>query len=152
MNSASPEGVPVVGDFRICDRLTTRWADVDIYGHVNNTIYYSWVDTVINEWLMKTTGLDTRRQLDYFVVAENSCRFRGEMEFPGVVEVGLAIEHVGSSSVVYQFGIFAAGDSVARAHGRYVHVNVEAKTRRPREMPNYMRTALALLPKIKPLG
>lgn len=152
MSSESPHGVPVVADFQICDRLSTRWADVDIYGHVNNTIYYSWVDTVINEWLMTTTGVDTRKQANFFVVAENSCRFRGEMDFPGVVDVGLAIERLGNSSVTYQFGIFAEGDPNARAHGRYVHVNVDAQTRRPQQIPEFLRAAFAQLPVIRPLA
>lgn len=149
LTGANPEASVVVTDFAICDQVTMRWADVDVYGHVNNAIYYSLVDTAINEWLIRETGVDTRLQDDVFVVAETSCRFRSEINFPGVVDIGLAREHLGTSSVIYRFGIFVQGDPVARAYGRYVHVNVDAETRLPRAMPPHVRDVIYTLPEAK---
>ena len=145
----SPDAIPVVGDFTIVQQVTTRWADVDVYGHVNNSIYYSLVDTAVNAWLMRATGKDTRARDDIFVVAETSCRYRSEVNFPGVVDIGLSLERLGRSSVVYQFGIFAGGSEAARAHGRYVHVNVHAQSRVPQAMPQDVRDVIAQLPGAK---
>lgn len=126
--------------------ITVRWGDVDIYGHVNNAAYYFYVDTAVNEWLMREVGDDLRRQADIGIVAETSCRFLKEIDFPAQIEVGLATERVGTSSVTYRFAVFLAGEPEARAVGTFVHVYVDERTRRPSSIPAPVRQSLAKLP------
>ena len=141
--SSDPPSKTAFASFRA---ITIRWSDVDIYGHVNNAAYYFYVDTAVNEWLIREVGEDLRHGDVIGVVAETQCRFLREIDFPGDVEVGLRIERLGNSSVTYRFGIFAADDDVARATGIFVHVYVDRRTRRPSPMPAAVRAALALLP------
>jgi acyl-CoA thioester hydrolase len=120
-----------------------------MYGHLNNVVYYEFFDSAVNGWLIEATGLDITQLPAIGVVAETSCRYLREISFPGDVSVGLAAAHVGTTSVVYQLGVFAfAGgelDPVARAVGRFVHVYVDAQTRRPTPVPEPIRAALARL-------
>jgi acyl-CoA thioester hydrolase len=116
-------------------------------------VYYEFFDSAVNGWLIDTTGLDIRQLPAIGVVAETSCRYLREASFPGDVSIGLAVTHVGTTSVVYQLGVFAyAGaelDPAARAVGRFVHVYVDAQTRTPTPIPEPVRTALA---RLKPPG
>ncbi len=88
-------------DFAVLRELPTRWSDVDIYGHVNNTIHYLLMDTAVNGWLIETTGVDIRALPSIGVVVETSCRYFAELHFPQTVSVGLGVEKLGTSSVVY---------------------------------------------------
>lgn len=133
-------------DFAVFYPVTVRWADVDIYGHVNNVAYYAYVDSAVNGWLMSAIGEDLRRLPSIGIVAETGCRYLAEIDFPAQIEVGLATERVGTSSVVYQFAIFAAGDEQVRALGRFVHVYVDSEHRRPTPIPEIVRTAVESLP------
>jgi acyl-CoA thioester hydrolase len=140
---------PVAGDFPVHRRFTTRWADNDVYGHLNNVVYYEFFDSAVNGWLIDATGVDIRDLPAIGVVAETSCRYLSEISFPGDVSVGLALARLGTSSVVYQLGVFAceggAVDPRPRAVGRFVHVYVDAQTRRPVPVPEPVRSALAAL-------
>ena len=120
----------------------TRWADNDQYGHANNVVYYSWFDTAVNGWLMRALGHDVRDLPAIGVVAETSCRFLAEVGFPDDLEVGLAVERLGSSSVTYRLAVFAVGGDEPAAVGRFVHVYVDPRTRRPVGVPDAVRSAL----------
>ena len=117
---------PTRADYRVWRTATTRWADDDVYGHLNNATYLELVDTAVNAHLLEVTGVDTRRLAAIGVVAEVSCRYFAETRFPAPVELGLAVEHVGRSSVVYRVGIFQGSGEDAAAEGRFVHVYVDA--------------------------
>ncbi|HEX4978216.1 MAG TPA: thioesterase family protein [Nocardioides sp.] len=117
---------PVRADFRVWRRLTTRWSDDDVYGHLNNATYYELFDTAVNAHLIEATGTDIRRLPAIGVVAETSCRYFREVGFPEPVDVGLAAERVGRSSVVYRIGLFQGAGDQAAAAGRFVHVYVDA--------------------------
>lgn len=122
--------------------ISTRWEDEDVYGHVNNVVYYSYVDTAVNGWLMQATGIDVRRLDAYGIVAESSCRFLRELRFPGDVEVGLRVERLGTSSVVYALGLFQ-GDAVSPAAvARFVHVYVSGEERAVTPVPAVLREVL----------
>ena len=140
---------PDASDFPVHRRFTTRWADNDSYGHLNNVVYYEFFDSAVNGWLMDATGVDIRELPAIGVVAETSCRYLREVSFPADVSVGLALARLGTSSVVYELGVFAgdgAGlDPRPRAVGRFVHVYVDAQNRRPVPVPEPVRTALATL-------
>ena len=119
---------PVRSDFVAWRRMTTRWADDDVYGHMNNATYYELFDTAVNAHLIEATGTDIRTLPAVGLVAETSCRYFREVGFPAPVDLGLAVERVGRSSVVYRIGLFQGEREEAAAEGRFVHVYVDAAT------------------------
>lgn len=125
--------------------IATRWMDNDVYGHVNNVVYYSFFDTVVNRWLIDHAGLDIEKSAVIGVVVETTCRFKSSIAFPDGVDAGLRVAHVGNSSVRYEIGIFKTGDDVAAASGHFVHVYVDRETRRPVPISTEMRAALQRL-------
>jgi acyl-CoA thioester hydrolase len=125
--------------------IATRWMDNDVYGHVNNTVYYAFFDTVINRYLIEEGGLDIHRGPVIGLAVETACTFAGSIQFPEEVCAGLRVVKLGRTSVGYEVGVFAADDPVARAHGRFTHVFVDRETRRPTELPARLREALGRL-------
>lgn len=125
---------------------TTRWADDDAYGHLNNARYYELFDTAVNAYLMETTGLDVRTLPTIGVVAETSCRYFRELGFPAPIDMGLVADRVGTSSVTYRIGLFQGDCDEAAAEGRFVHVYVDNGGRpgaRPvRPLPPEVRAAV----------
>ena len=129
-------------DFPVRWPLTTRWADNDQYGHVNNVAYYSYLDTAVNAWLIQVTGTDIRELPAIGIVAQTSCRFLSPLSFPDRLDVGIALEHVGRSSVAYRLAVFRDGTDQACAVARFVHVYVDRVTRTPVPVPDPIRVAL----------
>jgi acyl-CoA thioester hydrolase len=125
--------------------LATRWMDNDIYGHVNNVVYYSYFDTVVNEHLVRAGGLDIREGPTIGLVVETCCRFHRPLSFPGVVDAGLRVVRLGNSSVKYEIALFAAGENGPAATGYFVHVWVDRVTNRPTTVPDRIRAALGPL-------
>lgn len=125
--------------------VPTRWHDNDLYGHVNNTIYYAYFDTVINEYLIHAGGLDIFTGPVIGVAVESMCRFHRSFRFPEVIEAGLRVGRLGRSSVRYEIALFPEGGDEASATGYFVHVFVDRATRRPTEIPPPLREALARL-------
>jgi acyl-CoA thioester hydrolase len=123
--------------------IETRWMDNDVYGHVNNVVYYSFFDTIINRYLIAEGGLDIHAGAIIGLAVETACAFHGSVQFPDVLEAGLRVAHLGSSSVRYEVGIFVTGEDTARADGRFTHVFVDRETRRPTPIPEKLRAALA---------
>ncbi len=107
------------------EQVTTRWADIDVYGHMNNARYFELIDTAVNVHLAESTGLPIRQLPAIGVVAEVSCRYFREMGFPAPVDLGLAVERIGTSSIVYRVGLFQGDSPDACAEGRFVHVYVD---------------------------
>jgi acyl-CoA thioester hydrolase len=116
--------------------------DNDIYGHVNNVVYYSYFDTVINEYLIRAGGLDIRKGAVIGVCAESRCNFRDSFTFPETVEAGLRVGNLGRRAVRYEIGLFKAGQEEAAAEGHFVHVFVERATMTPVAIPEGIREAL----------
>ena len=125
--------------------ITTRWKDNDVYGHVNNVEYYSFFDTVINEYLIIEGGLDIAAGEVIGLCAESHCTFHGPLAFPGTVDAGLRVGHLGRSSVRYEIELRAQGTGEAAATGWFVHVFVDRESRQPVEIPGPLRAALASL-------
>ncbi len=125
--------------------LQTRWADNDVYGHVNNVEYYAFFDTVINRWLISEGGLDIHGGDVIGVCAESHCTYAGGFAFPEDIEVGLRVGNLGNSSVRYEIGLFATGAEEPTATGWFVHVFVDAETRRPVAIPKRLRVSLERL-------
>ena len=146
MNPANESTLPTRrGEFPVLRAITTRWHDNDHYGHVNNVVYYAYFDTAVNGYLIEASGTDIRALPAIGIVAETSCRFLRELSFPDTVYAGLALEKLGNSSVVYRIGLFRNEDSEPAALGRFVHVYVDATTRRPVPVPAPIRAALTAL-------
>ena len=129
--------------YRVWRVLGTRWADNDAYGHVNNTIYYQWFDTVVNGWLIESGLLDVGRGDPIGLVVETGCRYARPISYPAPVEIGLAVEELGRSSVRYRLGVFEPGAGAASAEGFFVHVYVGRDSRRPVALPDAWREAFA---------
>ena len=122
-------------DFRHFTSITTRWADNDAYGHVNNVVYYSYFDTVVNQYLIGAGALDIERSPVIGLVVETHCNYFAPLSFPHPVDAGLRVARIGSSSVHYEIGLFAAGQPLSAAHGHFVHVYVDRATRRSTPLP-----------------
>jgi acyl-CoA thioester hydrolase len=128
--------------------VPTRWMDNDSYGHVNNVTYYSYFDTAVNEHLIREGGLDIAAGPTVGLVVETQCRFHASLSFPDLLDVGLSVARLGTSSVTYDIGIFRRGDDAPAASGRFVHVWVDRATQRPTAVPPAIRAAL--LPLVVP--
>ncbi|HLY87625.1 MAG TPA: thioesterase family protein [Acetobacteraceae bacterium] len=131
--------------YRHWTRISTRWHDNDVYGHVNNTVYYGWFDTAVNAWLVEAGLLDVERGDPIGLVAETGCRYAAPVAFPQPVEVGLTLARLGSSSVTYHLGVFAEGTDHAAAEGHFTHVYVERESRRPAPLPEEWRHLIETL-------
>ncbi len=125
--------------------IPTRWKDNDLYGHVNNVVYYSYFDTVINDYLIRVGGLDIHDSPIIGVCAESFCRFKASFAFPETVEAGMRVGELRSRSVRYEIGLFKEGVEEAAAAGHFVHVFVERETMSPTPIPEAMRDALERL-------
>ena len=125
--------------------LTTRWADNDAYGHVNNTVYYQWFDTAVNAWLVEAGLLDIERGDPIGLVVETGCSYFAPLSFPGDVEVGISVERLGTSSVTYRIGVFSKGLAEPSAQGLFTHVYVGRESRTPTPLPEAWRAKLATL-------
>jgi acyl-CoA thioester hydrolase len=125
--------------------IPTRWHDNDVYGHVNNVVYYALFDTAVNTHLVAAGGLDIHAAPVIGVVVETSCRYHRELSFPDVVDAGLRVDKLGKTSVVYGIGLFRQGEPGAAATGRFVHVYIDRVTRRPTPIPEPIRAALTPL-------
>ncbi|UDF37518.1 UNVERIFIED_ORG: acyl-CoA thioesterase [Shinella sp. XGS7] len=111
--------------------LSTRWMDNDIYGHLNNVIYYSLFDTAVNQYLIEQGALDIHGGAVIGLVVETHCNFFASLAFPQRIEAGLRVAQLGRSSVRYEIGLFAEGEPLSAACGHFVHVYVERESRRP---------------------
>lgn len=121
--------------------VTTRWTDNDMFGHLNNAVYYGLFDTAINGWINTTCGIDPVSVPWLGVVAESGCRYFSELKFPDPLTVGLAVTRLGNSSVTYRLGLWGP-DGPVSAVGHWVHVYVDRATRRPVPMPENIRALL----------
>lgn len=129
-------------DYKHFLALQTRWMDNDLYGHVNNVVYYSYFDTLLNRYLIDHGGLDIQQGQIIGIAVETLCRFHKSFAYPETIDGGLRIGKLGTSSVRYEIGLFAQGEDEARAEGHFVHVFVDRPTQRPTPIPDRIRAAL----------
>ena len=126
-------------------RITTRWMDNDIYGHVNNVTYYSYFDTAVNRYLIEAGVLDIHTGEVIGLVIETHCNYFAPLAFPRNVDAGIRVAHIGKSSVRYEIGLFEEGEPLAAACGHFVHVYVDRDSRRPTTLPEAFVAALQQL-------
>lgn len=122
--------------------LQTRWMDNDLYGHVNNVVYYSYFDTLLNRYLIDAGKLDIHEGRVIGIAVETLCRFHKSFAYPETIDGGLRVGRLGTSSVRYEIGLFGQGEDTARAEGHFVHVFVDRATQRPMPIPPDIRAAL----------
>lgn len=134
---------PTRADYPHFEPIATRWADNDIYGHVNNAVYYQWIDTAVNRVLIDRKTLIPGKTSVFGVVVENGCRFFAEIAYPDRVEIGISVVRMGNTSIRYELGIFRNDDDVAAAQAHFVHVYVAGETMRPVPVPGNVRAALS---------
>ena len=142
--ASRPQALPR-DHYRVFRDITTRWMDNDVYGHVNNVVYYSWFDTAVNAHLIEQGALDTEKGSTIGFVIETQCQYFAPLSFPQTVEAGIRVAHMGSSSVRYEVGLFAQGEETTAAKGHFIHVCVDRETRRPVPLPPALRAVLEQL-------
>lgn len=129
-------------DYRHFQSISTRWMDNDVYGHVNNVVYYSWFDTAVNQFLVEKQVLDIEKSAVIGLVIETQCNYFSSVAFPDRITAGIRVAKLGNSSVRYEVGIFREDEQSAAAQGHFVHVYVDRQTRRPTSVPDDMRALL----------
>lgn len=132
-------------NYRVFRTLGTRWSDNDAYGHVNNVVYYNWFDTAVNAHLIEHGALDIHLSDTIGLVVQSSCHYFSALAFPQTVDIGMRLSRLGSSSVSYDLGVFAAGASVTSASGQFVHVYVDRQSRQPVPLPPAVRRVVEKL-------
>ncbi len=142
MNAKSKPEIPSLDAFPHRQIITTRWRDNDVYGHVNNVVYYSWFDTAVNGYLVESGVLDFANGKTVGLVVETHCNYYQPVAFPDQITAGVVVEKIGNSSVRYKVGIFRNDETEASASGHFIHVYVDADTRRPVSLPDNLRQAL----------
>ncbi len=132
-------------DFPVLWPVLTRWADNDMFGHLNNAVYYQLFDTAINGWINTNVAIDPVTIPEQGIVAESGCRYFSELHFPQRLVVGLAVTRLGRSSVTYRLGIFRDADEEQKiaALGHWVHVYIDRTSRRPVPIPDAIRSLLS---------
>jgi acyl-CoA thioester hydrolase len=138
----APDGL-TSRDFPVLWPVGTRWADNDMFGHLNNAVYYQLFDTAINAWINTSTGLDPTTMPVLGIVAESGCRYFSELHFPQSLVVGLAVTRLGRSSVTYRLGLFGSEAQPLTALGHWVHVYVDRASRKPVPIPDPIRSLLS---------
>ena len=128
--------------YRHFTRLSTRWMDNDVYGHVNNVVYYSLFDTAVNGYLIDEGALDIHHGEVIGLVVETHCNYFAPIEFPKKIDAGIRVARIGGSSVRYEIGLFGEGEPLTAARGHFVHVYVDRQTRRPTVLPAALTKAL----------
>lgn len=142
---AKPDGrkpIPARDAFRHFATIPSRWADNDVYGHINNAVYYFYFDTAVNRYLIDHGGLVIADSPTVGIVIETGCRYHKSFTYPEDIEAGIRVVHLGTSSVRYEVGLFGRGEIQARADGHFVHVYVDRQTMRPVPIPAATRAAL----------
>ncbi len=132
------------GAYKVFRPITTRWSDNDVYGHVNNVVYYSWFDSAVNAYLIEKGALDIHQGSTIGLVVETQCNYFAPLAFPQAVQAGIRVAKLGSSSVRYEIGIFGEGEFTA-AKGHFIHVYVDQITRKPVALPQALKTILETL-------
>jgi acyl-CoA thioester hydrolase len=131
--------------YKVFRAIGTRWMDNDVYGHVNNVVYYSWFDTAVNATLIEQGVLDIHTGATIGLVVETQCFYFSPLAFPQTIDAGIRVAKLGTSSVRYEVGLFAQGEDKTAARGHFVHVYVDRETRRPVPLPPAFKTFLETL-------
>jgi acyl-CoA thioester hydrolase len=137
---------PGRAEYRHFLEIPTRWGDNDAYAHINNTVYYSFFDTVVSRFLLESGAIDLKSSEVIGVVVETGCRYFAPVSYPDLVTAGLRVARIGNTSIRYEIGIFRNGEEQASAEGHFIHVYVDRETQtRPTPLPQALREAVTPL-------
>ena len=139
------EARPQRSDFPHVREIATRWMDNDVYGHLNNVVYYSLFDTAVNQYLIEAGVLDIERSPAFGVVVETGCKYFASLAYPDRAAVGVRCAHLGRTSVQYEVAVFRNDETAPAALGRFVHVYVDRDSRKPTQIPDDVRAALTAI-------
>lgn len=142
---SDPKPAETRARYRHFQKIPTRWGDNDIYGHVNNVVYYSYFDTIVNTYLIERGALDIAKSTVIGLAVESLCTFKKELTYPETIDAGLRVGRLGNTSVKYEIGIFRAGEDDPAATGYFVHVYVDRASRKPVPLPEPLRRVLTPL-------
>lgn len=142
---STPKQIATRSDYVAFRTLQTRWMDNDLYGHLNNVVHYSLIDTAVSGWEVENGLLTMRDDPSYALVVETGCRYHAEIAFPDLVTAGLRVSTLGNSSARFEVGLFRNDEDRASAEGFFVHVFVERENHRPTRMDDTRRAALQTL-------
>ena len=131
--------------YKFFSEVQTRWEDNDIYGHINNAVYYSYFDSAVNAYLIANDALNIHEGDEIGLVVESGCQYFSEIAYPQKIDIGLRVGHLGNSSVRYELALFAQGSETAAAQGFFTHVYVDRISRRPQALSLNLRSALEAL-------
>ena len=121
--------------------LRVRYADTDAQGHVYFANYLTYADEGLAAWL-RDLGLGSARLRELgvdFVFAEARARYRQRAFFEDLLEVRLAAEHLGNTSLVSAFEIVRPADDALLAEGELVQVCLKMPEREKTPLPDAVR-------------
>ena len=121
-------------DYNYFSKMSTRWNDNDIYGHLNNVIYYELFDTAVNKWLIKNNLIDIKNGNNIGLIVQSGCNYFSSFEYPEDIDAGIRVTKIGNSSVRYEVGLFKSNDDLASADGFFIHVYVDRVSNKPRKL------------------
>ena len=132
-------------DYAFFYKISTRWKDNDVYGHVNNVVYYEYFDTAVNKWLIENQLLDYKNGDQIGYIVQSGCSYFSPISHPSDLKVGIKVSKIGKSSVVYGVGIFLEKNDSASAQGYFTHVYVSRKSQKSIKLKNDFKTKLNTL-------
>ena len=118
-------------DYNHFSKMSTRWNDNDIYGHLNNVIYYELFDTAVNKWLIINNLIDIKNGNNIGLIVQSGCNYFSSFKYPEDIDAGIRVTQIGNSSVRYEVGLFKQNDDLASADGFFIHVYVDRVTHKP---------------------
>ena len=139
---------PTRADFIAFEEVHSRWNDNDVYGHINNAVYYSFFDTAVNRYLIEHHVLDLQNSKEIGLVVETQCQYLAPIVYPDLIHVGLKVTHLGNSSIRYEVAIFKNNEDVASAIGYFIHVYVDRLSNQSTPIPQKVREVLQRLVKV----
>ena len=125
--------------------LGTRWNDNDIYGHMNNVIYYELFDTAVNKWLLTNDLLNIQNGKNIGLIVKSGCNFFSSFAYPEDIDAGIRVTKIGNSSVRYEVGLFRKNQQLSSADGFFIHVYVDRQTNKPSPLDYIFKKALDTL-------
>ena len=131
-----------ISEYNYFCQLSTRWNDNDIYGHMNNIIYYALFDTAVNKWLIKNRLIDIKNGQNIGLIVQSGCNYFSSFEYPENINAGIRVTKIGKSSVRYEVGLFKEKEELSSADGFFIHVYVDRKTNKPIALDYDFKNAL----------
>jgi acyl-CoA thioester hydrolase len=122
------------------ERIPIRWGDMDAMGHVNNTVYFRYMEQARIGWFDALVPEQEAWTSTGIVIANASCNFKRPMTYPGIVEVRLFVGAPGGSSVPTYYDL--AVDEIVYADGAATVVFIDMAKQKAVRIPEDIRRRL----------